>query len=316
MTFTITGGITFSGGGVTVTAPPIIKKAIFGYGFNGTVNLSMTNLVSITGVVATDTTGVGTIRQGLAAAGYGNDKAIFGYGSSGGAVSMTNLVSNTGVVSIDTTGVGTARTTLAAASYGTDKAIFGYGNSSAAASMTNLVSNTGVVASNTTGVGSSRYILAAAGYGTDKAIFGYGYNFDGVPFQTLSMTNLVSNTGVVGNDVTGVGSSRYGLAGAGYGTDKAIFGYGNSGAAVSMTNLVSNTGVVASNTTGVGTARWLLSAAGYDLDKAIFGYGATTTPTTTYQSITNLVSNTGVVASDTTGVGTVRNYLAASGYSS
>ena len=73
-------------------------KAIFGYGYNGSINLSMTNLVSNTGVVATDTTGVGTARRELAAAGYGTDKAIFGYGYTSANVSMTNLESNTGVV--------------------------------------------------------------------------------------------------------------------------------------------------------------------------------------------------------------------------
>ena len=77
----------------------------------------MTNLVSNTGVVATDTTGVGTARQGLAAAGYGTDKAIFGYGRTTARTATTNLVSNTGVVSTDTTGVGTARQYLAAAGY-------------------------------------------------------------------------------------------------------------------------------------------------------------------------------------------------------
>ena len=79
----------------------------------------MVNLVSNTGVVATDTTGVGTARQGLAAAGYGTDKAIFGYGYTSSNTAVTNLVSNTGVVSTDVTGVGTARSGIAAASYGT-----------------------------------------------------------------------------------------------------------------------------------------------------------------------------------------------------
>jgi hypothetical protein len=79
----------------------------------------MTNLVSNTGVVATDVTGVGTVKQILAAAGYGSDKAIFGFGSNGSSVrvSLTNLVSNTGVVATDTTGVGTARNGLAAAGF-------------------------------------------------------------------------------------------------------------------------------------------------------------------------------------------------------
>jgi hypothetical protein len=49
------------------------------------------------------------------------------------------------------------------------------------------------------------------------------------------MTNLVTNTGVVGNDVIGVGTIRYQLAAAGYGTDKAIFGYGYA----TITGLVS-----------------------------------------------------------------------------
>ena len=78
----------------------------------------MTNLVSNTGVVASDTTGVGTARNALAAAKIGDGKAIFGYGEITSDSSLTNLVSNTGVVSADTTGVGTARNLLAAASYG------------------------------------------------------------------------------------------------------------------------------------------------------------------------------------------------------
>jgi hypothetical protein len=47
------------------------------------------------------------------------------------------------------------------------------------------------------------------------------------------------------------------------------------------------------------------------VDKAIFGYGYTSTEV----SMVNLVSNTGVVANDTLGVGTSRRLLAAAGYS-
>ena len=80
------------------------------------------------------------------------------------------------------------------------------------------------------------------------------------------MSNLVSNTGVVANDVTGVGTARFSPAAASYGGDKALFGYGTDlSGPVSMTNLVSNTGVVATNTTGVGTTRRDLAAAGYSL---------------------------------------------------
>ena len=283
-------------------------KAIFGYGYNGSVGVSMTNLVSSTGVVATDTTGVGTARYALAATGYGTDKAIFGYGSNGSNLSITNLISNTGVVATDTTGVGTARNALASARYGTDKAIFGYGITSVNVSMTNLVSSTGVVATDTTGVGTSRRLLAAAGYGGDKAIFGYGYTS-----VQVSMINLVSNTGVVATDTTGVGTARYALAAAGYGVDKAIFGYGNNGTTqVSITNLISNTGVVGWDTTGVGTGRSDPAATGYGTDKAIFGYGYNGSVGV---SMTNLVSNIGIVTNDATGVGTARWGLAAAGYS-
>ena len=99
--------------------------------------------------------------------------------------------------------------------------------------------------------------------GTQKAIFGYG-QVSGV----VSMTNLVSNTGVVAIDTTGVGTARWGLAAAGLGGGGAIFGYGynSSNTPTSITNLVSNTGVVLSNQAALtGTARVGLAAAGYSL---------------------------------------------------
>jgi hypothetical protein len=92
----------------------------------------------------------------------------------------------------------------------------------------------------------------------NKAIFGYG------AAPASSVTNLVSNMGLVSTDVTGVGTARYGLAAASYGGDKAIFGYGNDGSnRYSITNLVSNIGVVATDTTGVGTTRYGVAAASY-----------------------------------------------------
>jgi hypothetical protein len=194
-------------------------KAVFGFGLwdnDPAEVVDNFSYVSNLGVFTADTTGVGTARAALAAAGYGGDKAIFGYGESVGNVSMTNLVSNVGVVASNVTGVGTARSGLAAAGYGEDKAIFGYGVTSTTVSMTNLVSNLGAVVSEVTGVGTARHSLAAAGYGGDKAIFGYGYS--GAGGFALSMTNLVSNIGVVSADVTGVGYARYYLAAAGFGS--------------------------------------------------------------------------------------------------
>ncbi len=57
------------------------------------------------------------------------------------------------------------------------------------------------------------YVAPPTSTGTTKAIFGYG-----VGMATYSLTNLVSNTGVVATDTTGVGTARYYLAAAGYST--------------------------------------------------------------------------------------------------
>ena len=299
------------------------QRAIFAFGATGPASANRTNisnLISSTGVVASDTPGVGSVRILPGAATYGGDKAIFGYGIGVPTyISFTNLVSNTGVVASDTPGVGTARGELAAAGYGGDKAIFGYGiGTPARVSITNLVSNTGVVASDTPGVGTARSALAAATYGNDKAIFGYG---TGVP-TVVSLTNLVSNTGVVASDTPGVGTARNFLAATSYGGDKAMFGFGRNplqspgSLMTSIINLVSNTGVVASNTPSVGTARSRLSAAGYGGDKAIFTFGDLPSFPGFYASpITNLVSNTGVIASDVSSTGTPRFATGAAGYS-
>jgi hypothetical protein len=305
------GSREYPSGLVTDYSTLATQYAIFGFGnrtFGGST--SITNLVSNIGVVSNDVTGVGSGKQYLAAATYGYDKAIFGYGYISNYSNSNQLVSNTGVVAAVNGTASPARLGLAAAGYGTNKAIFGYGDAGSVSAVTNLVSNTGIVAAESASVGFARSLLAAAGYGIDKAIFGYGQS----GFSQYSMTNLVSNTGVVSTDTTGVGTARVGLAAAGYGTDKAIFGYGRiSGPTIyySMTNLVSNTGVVATDTTGVGTARESLASAGYGTDKAIFGYGINAGGQT---AITNLVSNTGVVSNDTAGVGSDRYGLAAAGY--
>jgi len=295
---------------VNALEPVSPAQAIFGFGYT-TTHVSMSNLVSGTGVVATDTTGVGTARVNVAGAEYGGDKGIFGFGNnSGGRTAVTNLVSNSGVVASDTSGVGNPNSGIAATRYGGDKAIFGFGSITDGVgtkiSTTNLVSNSGVVGSNVTGVGTARSFTAAAGYGVDKALFGYG-----LTGGSLSMTNLVSNSGVVSSDTTGVGTARHYLGAASYGTDKALFGYGlETSSRVSMSNLVSNSGVVASDVSGVGTARNYLEAAGYGFGQAIFGFGNSGSVT----NISNLVNSSGVVAADVTGVGTSREGLGASSF--
>ena len=71
---------------------------------------------------------------------------------------------------------------------------------------------------------------------------------------------------------------------------------------------------MATDTTNVGTARWGTAGVGYGGDKAIFAYGIKYDPTT-YLNLSNLISNTGVMASDTTGVGQTRRDPAAAGFS-
>ena len=92
-------GVQYGNGSIR-TSGKWATRAIFGYGSTTTM-YSLTNLVNNYGGVATDTSGVGTARYGPAAAGYGGDKAIFGYGriSTSTYYSMTNLVSNIGIVS-------------------------------------------------------------------------------------------------------------------------------------------------------------------------------------------------------------------------
>lgn len=180
------------------------------------------------------------------------------------------------------------------------KGIFGYGITGTLAdtAVTNLVGSYGNMASDTTGVGTARRLLSAASYGGDKAIFLHGYTSTAV-----NISNLVSNIGVVSVDVSGVATAKYNGAAASYGNDKALLAFGIEAGVVTNTRvLISNIGVVNNTVSGVGTSRRLLSAAGYGGDKAIFAFGTTSPPSGGSVSISNLVSNTGVVASDTTNV--------------
>jgi hypothetical protein len=299
-----------------VGVAPATQKGIFAYGSFSSSHYSLSNIVSSSGVIASDVTGVGTARTYTYAAPYGGDKAIFGGGSinlgTSAGTGVTNLVSNSGVVASDTTAVGTARMGSGAAGYGGDKAIFAFGtpsNYAGSVNTRNLISNTGVKAADVTGAGTARYLTTGASYGGDKAIMAYGY-----AGGATSQSNLVSNTGVVGSDVSGVGTARYGHASTSYGGDKAIFGFGYGGGSLSLTNLVSNSGVISSDVTGVGTARNAPAASTYGGDKAIFAYGGNG-DTGADLNYSNLVSNSGVVASDVTGVGTGRVYLGAAGFS-
>jgi len=141
-----------------------------------------------------------------------------------------------------------------------------------------------------------------------RAIFAFG--------NTGSKTNtrnLVNTSGVIGSDVSAVGTARTHTAGARYGSGgTALFAFGNTAGDnfINTRNLVNNVGVVASDASGAGTARYSVKAAEYGGDKAIFGFGEAASRT----GVTNLVSNSGVVATDTSAVATANSGNEGVGY--
>jgi hypothetical protein len=302
---------------VTANEPvaPVTQKAImvFGSDDNGATATGISNLISSSGVVASDTSAVATAKLMSMAATYGFDKAVYAFGDNGSNAGNTvnnsrNLVSNQGVVASTVTGAGTARNGGAATEYGTSgQAVIAFGyTASAMTNLSNLVSNQGVVASDTTGVGTARYYPAGGRYGVGLGIFGYGSNNNSV-----SMSNKVSSSGVIASDTSGVGTAGFARSFAPYGSGLGMFIYGNNSGYSNQTNRVSNTGVVASNGQAAGTGRMDGGASSYGGDKGIGGFGYNGSPL----GQTNLISNSGVVASDTSAVGTARAKGEFAGYS-
>lgn len=295
----------WKGGGASPSAPATQRALLaFGNPSDGLAyGVNIVNLISNTGVVATDTTTTGSGKYYLSAAGYGGDLAIFAFGTTGfTGLSTANLVSNSGVVASDSATVATGRYgNSPAAGYGADKAIFGWGTG---ATQTNLVSNTGVIASDVAFTGTVRSANGTR-YGGDKAMFvGSG------------IVNYITNTGVVGADVSIASITNRNQTGAtNYGsTGQAILVFGYDAGVLITTNLISNTGVVgASSTSSAGTGKFGCVAAGYGGDKAIVGFGSNSSFVKI--GLTNLISNTGVVAADTAAVGTPRGLTGAAGYS-
>ena len=139
--------------------------------------------------------------------------------------------------------------------------------------------------------------VADVGVAPNQAIFAYG---NITPVTNLS--NLVNLNGVISSDTTGVGTARNRCAGANYGGDKGIFFGGDDGSArTGVSNLVSNLGVIASDTSAVGTGRSGQAGTGYGDNLAVFAYGYE--PSAEYGTIRNLVSSSGVIASDATVAG-------------
>lgn len=290
--------------------PPPTQKGIFPFGYSyvvatdSDVYYGTSNIVNESGVMQADVAAVGTAKAQGAGATYGFDKGIhaFGYSNSDSeTTNISNLISNVGVVASDVTGVGTKRLELSAVSYGSGNALFAFGNSGSVTNLKNLVNSSGVVASDSSGVGTaaaSRMECSYGGTGAGTAIITMG---------SAGKTNLVSNTGVIASDTTFSPTNRTQGAGCTFGDDKGIIGFGSG---TGNSNIISNTGVMASDVSRVGLFRISLAACGYGGDKGIFAFGNfTDDPGGSGGSgvgrfgtaATNLVSNSGVIASDTTG---------------
>ena len=296
-----------------VGVAPTTYKGILGFGSlqSGSAT-GITNLISSSGVVASDTSAVGAARIQVQAATYGGDKAIFMGGYNGGTNDgVSNLVNNSGVVASDVTGVADGTTGTTGVNFGTGLAGFFYGDVGGKTNKKSLVNSSGVVASTVNGVGTARDSPGAAQYSPGYALAVY-YGGRSSSSQFTTFTNLISNTGVQSSDVSGVGSGKSFQSGAAYGGDKGIMAFGFlNDANINNINLVSNVGVIASDTSGTGTARRGGTGTQYGADKGIFLCGVSSSAF----GGSNLVSNTGVVASDTSAVATARYYPAAAGYS-
>tara|TARA_R110000737_G_scaffold145404_1_gene175487 strand:- start:278 stop:1315 length:1038 start_codon:yes stop_codon:yes gene_type:complete len=280
-----------------------LQQGIFPFGYSFVVatdvgtDFGTSNIVNSSGVMQSDTAAVGTAKAQGAGATYGGDKGIHAFGRGTSAnISISNLISNVGVVSTDVTGVGTARLELSAVSYGVGLALFAFGTtSSGVTNIKNLVSDAGVVASNSTGVGTastSRYETSFGGLSAGTALIALG--------SASATRNLVSNTGVIATNTTiGNASSRTQGCGCTFGEDQGILMTGSG----NVSNIVSNTGAIADDVSYVGSLTISIAACGFGGDKGIAAFGNAVDGSSSERNTakTNLVSNTGVVASTTDG---------------
>ena len=303
------------------------QRAIFGFGLRlGSTGSNVINRINNLGLQFSDTSGVGTARYALMAAGWAGDRAFFlqGYNLVT-TLNMVayNLVDNLGTIVADQTGGGTGKRFGAAASFdvGQARAISGFGNNDASTSLSstnifsyNIVTSGANVASDVSNVGTARSRLAAVTYGDDKALFAFGSTVGGASY--LNLTSKFNSSGVYSSESSTIASGRQDLAGANYGgKQKAVFAFGFAGVQTTQRTYIDINGNVESDSTALGTARAALAAASYGGDKAIFAYGED--PSLVDLNNTILVSNVGVVATSTTGgVGSTRTFLAAASYGS
>lgn len=155
-----------------------------------------------------------------------------------------------------------------------------------------------------------------------KGWFGWGKQ-SYVSSVEVTVTNVVSNTGVIQNDVAvpagvGTGTTTYNMAAAGYDLDKAVI----AGKYTTLVrglyyNLISNTGVIAADqqTSSPPQDRIAHAAATYGLNKAFFTGGVIDADyPSTFTSYGAIMSETAVWARTSTAVGYSRYNFWCNGY--
>lgn len=330
-------GISFSDFYGKTTWPLMTVYGMFGTGLDWSVSTNVgaryINKISSTGVILSDTAISTPARNGGAGATYGVSKGIFLGGSpiqTGGSTSVYNLVSDTGVYGADQTTTATPSNSgspnqVCACRLGADRAIFTGWATGSNPYQFNLIpiSNTGVVGANYLSGISVTYeripnTPTATQYGADSGghkglLFAHGA-------YTTYGYNLISNLGIMQSDTSvpsGV-SRRFYAAAAGYGGNKAIHmgGYKNPGSTVLDTyNLITNTGVIGTDTTNTATYTKRIGAGMTQIGgpKAIYAYGSPLGGGVGIRT-SSLISNTGVIASEISCVGTTTMQRMALGY--
>jgi hypothetical protein len=290
-----------------------VRGVFFGGTAPGTnVSRNTSNIVTNTGVIGADTANASATSRSNIGQGhtYGGDKAMFFSGNGSGSTTLGSqvLFSNTGVFAAQNASPSIARMWGAMCGYGTTGTAIAFWGSTGTSNNTvtaqqNLISNTGVVAASTaTAAGAARHRTIATNYSADRSVGIAGFGQTSTTTPTVS--NLVSNTGVIAADVTvpsttlktGLAATRYGTTGQSY-----FCGGRTSPGNVSLNtyNPISNTGTVSGDSTYTGTARYNASCAPFASDgQAMFAWGSNP-DNNTY----NLISNTGVFGGTTSMAG-------------
>lgn len=327
-------GVLFSDSTTQITAASVsAQQGMIAFGRTDPALVTAQNIISSTGVIASDTTNAGTARTGTGATSYGGDKLVFVYGissiSAGANVpgnTVANYVSNTGVLATDTNIAGNGKQNPYAFRYGTGTAMIYAGQGHSYWTYVfywdtrNLITDAGVIATDSaiSGDGNPGY-GGCASYGGDKAAIAGGWSSTGGYNNGLRYYDIaVSNTGVFSslsngyplNAGTGLNYS-FALT---YGFTKALFINQSTSGLYWSANRLSSTGTWA---TAFVTTMGLRSgpvAAQFGGDSGLFSFGQANNSPYAQINTSMKVSNTGVFQSEVSTSASGRNYASGGGF--